>query len=88
MGWGQQEGTTRAEHPPGWDGEAPKGTCPPPALGTVLHGVPGVPPSWDPSCLTSPRVHSTGAGPAAGRAGGGQRKMNEGVERLMALSGK
>lgn len=74
MGWGQQEGTTGAEHPPGWDGEAPKGTCPPSCLGDSAargpRGVPTVPPSRVPSCFTSPRVHGTGAGPAAGRAGG------------------
>lgn len=60
------------------DGPKPQHGCP--------HGAtePGAPPG-------SPhhgRECSTGVGAGAGQAGGGWQKMNEGVGRLMALSGK
>lgn len=52
-------------------------------------------PPWGPRGATKPGAHPgsplhghAGAGTSAGRAGGGRQKMNEGVGRLMALSGK
>lgn len=52
-------------------------------------GSPGCHQARCPSWLTPPwPVCGAGTGASSGRAGGGRQKMNEGVGRLMALSGK
>lgn len=99
--WGQEQGTIRAEHPLGWDGKALKRTrtplqsrikvrgqahslCGPGDSWWPQHGVPMVPPDVH---ILPP--HSVGAQSSAGtREREGRWKMNGGVERLMALSGK
>lgn len=99
--WGQERGTTRAEHPLGWDGEALKRTGTPLQSRIKVGGQAHSPCGPGDSCWPQHRVpmvppgarilppHSVGAQSGAGtREREGRWKMNGGVERLMALSGK